>query len=463
MNDPRNGDHEKSAPEPHDADAAPGDDPAQETKAEEQSASPDETPHNTAPASAGASTYKETVDKETADKETAPTQASRGGGVVSWFAVLIALLALVLATQPHWPWQMPGFSGPNDTDSALTEFEAEVRRELQQSQRQQTAELRDASNRIEAQERAMQSLQAALDAEQPYAELESRLDTALAELQNRIGQFQGDRNSLESGMNARMEAMEARTQRQLEQMAVRLESVGEDLDDTDRNLSERLTLIQVEALLTLGRDRLELDGDAVGASLAWQRAAGRLQSLDGPAFEPLRQSIERERSLIDQYRADQTALSVDQRFNQLNRIAEQVQGWPLRSSSTEVDQPADEQYETTSEGWGARVGQALAGLVRIENVEQAGPSALEAEQARARIQSALRTAALASAQQDWALNRSLIEWAEEEIRAMLNSSNAAVERALEQLNELKAEPEPTPLPSLGESRGQVMRLLEQSQ
>ena len=46
---------------------------------------------------------------------------------------------------------------------------------------------------------------------------------------------------------------------------------------------------------------------------------------------------------------------------------------------------------------------------------------------------------------------------------MLNSSNAAVERALEQLNELKAEPEPTPLPSLGESRGQVMRLLEQSQ
>ena len=458
MNDPRNGDHEKSAPEPHDADAAPGDGPAQETKAKEQSASPGETPHNTAPASAGASTYKETV-----DKETAPIQASRGGGVVSWFAVLIALLALVLATQPYWPWQIPGFSGPNDTDSALTELEAEVRRELQQSQRQQTAELRDASNRIEAQERAMQSLQDALDAEQPYAELESRLDTALAELQNRIGQFQGDRNSLEAGMNARMEAMEARTQRQLEQMAVRLESVGEDLDDTDRNLSERLTLIQVEALLTLGQDRLELDGDAVGASLAWQRAAGRLQSLDGPAFEPLRQSIARERSLIDQYRVDQTALSVDQRFNQLNRIAEQVQGWPLRSSSTEVDQPADEQDETTSEGWGARVGQALAGLVRIENVEQAGPSALEAEQARARIQSVLRTAALASAQQDWALNRSLIEWAEEEIRAMLDSSNAAVERALEQLNELKAEPEPTSLPSLGESRGQVMRLLEQSQ
>lgn len=464
MNDSRNGNHDQEASEQkHDEASASIADSAQETESQATGAEPESPEKKVEPvASSSVNTKK--------DEPVTRAQASRGGGSLSWFALLIALVALVLATQPYWPWQIPGLSDQDDADTALIELQTELRQSLRQSEQVQTEALRALEIRIDDQREAVQALQNVSASDPADAELEarleslleSRLEIGLTELQTRVGQLQGAQNAAEAALTARIESQEAQTQRRLEAMDARIESVGEDLDDSDRNLRERLVLVQVEALLALGQDRLELDGDASGASMAWQRAADRLQTLDVPAFESLRQSIEREQRLIEQYRASQSTLSVEQRFSQLNQMAEQVDDWPVRGPIDEV-QDADESDEAASDGWSARVGQALSGLVRIENVEQAGPSALEAEQARARIQSGLRTAALASARQDWSLNRSLIESVEDEIRATLNTTSAEVEHALTQLELLKAEPQAAAVPSLGEAREQIFRSLERSQ
>lgn len=460
MNDSRNGDNDQEAlKQKHDEASVSTADPAQETEPQGVRAEQKGSDETAEPAASSAI-------RATADQSKTRAHKSHSGRSLGWFAVIIAMLALVLGTQPFWPWQIPGLSQTDDSGLALIELQTELRQSLRQAeeaQQQQAAMLRTVETRVEDQREALQAMQNASDMDQANAEFEARLDTGLTELQTRIGQLQGDRNTAEAALNARVDSLEAQTLQRLDEMNARVDSVGEDLDDSDRNLRERLILVQIEALLTLGQDRLELDDDVAGASLAWQRAADRLQTLDAPAFEPLRQSIEREQRLIEQYRADQSpALSVGQRFNQLNQMADQVNDWPTRGPVDTI-QDAGVTDEATPDGWGARVGQALSGLVRIENVEQAAPSALEAEQARSRIQSGLRAAALASARQDWALNRLLIESVEDDIQATLNTTNTAVERALAQLELLKTEPQAAALPLLGEAHAQVLRWLERSQ
>ncbi|MEM7054576.1 MAG: uroporphyrinogen-III C-methyltransferase [Pseudomonadota bacterium] len=415
-------------------------------------------------------------------------------------ALLIALLAIALASYPYWSWRIAGLPAPNDHSDTLTE----LRQELDQLQRQRALMQAELERQIEGQDHSIRQLgnqleeiqqtiasQSLLDdqfdariaaqiesllqtelqsqselqqASQAtiQAQLDERLTTMLTDLDSRIELLQNQQAEVESNHSNRMQVFEDRNREQFEQMTTRLESVGQELDDTSQNASERLLLVQLEALLAMGQDRLELAGDAAGARMALERALQRLQTQDIAEFAALEQSIRREQGLIEKYLEDDSGLSVERRFIRLNELAEQVPEWPahdqIASSSTQSDAASD----AAAEGWGARVGQALSGLVRIENVDQAGPSAPEIEQTRIRIQHALRAAALAGARQDWDLNQALIEVVRHDMQTVLNTRSSAVMQAMEELDTLKARPDRSGIPALGEARERVISLLERS-
>ena len=439
--------------------------------------------------------------------EAAPPAASGSGGK-GWalLAVLIALVALALSSYPYWPWQLPGLDKPNNHVAEVAGLE----QELSQLQRQQTALQRDFDDqrdRLQAEigelRDELQQYQAAVATENPLdiealtAETEARIDqqiqTALQEqvaqqeasqlqrmtdlqaeveavMDERLNGFASELNQRVDGLqNEQTAAIEQAEQRsamlaeqsraQLEQMSTRLDAVGQELDATGQTVAQRLLLVQVEALLALGQDRLELDDDVVGASAAFERARARLQAQAVPAFESLEQRIEREQVLIEDYLQDQSELTTAARFVRLNELVEQVPDWPAYAASSAHPESANPE----SSGWGERFGQALSGLVRIENVSEAAPSAPEVELARERIQQALQSAAMASARQDWRLNQVLIEAAQAEMQAVLNTEDRDVERALDVLNELKSVPDASNRPDLGEASEQVIRLLERLQ
>lgn len=82
------------------------------------------------------------------------------------------------------------------------------------------------------------------------------------------------------------------------QRAALLEDSVSKLADPDRHGAQSLRLDEIELLLSIGQQRLQLDGDIDGARRALALAAPLLQRLDDPAYLNLRQALEQEQAAL---------------------------------------------------------------------------------------------------------------------------------------------------------------------
>ncbi|OAX67500.1 hypothetical protein A6R71_02845 [Xanthomonas translucens pv. arrhenatheri] len=85
----------------------------------------------------------------------------------------------------------------------------------------------------------------------------------------------------------------------LSQRSALLEDNVAKLADSNRHGAQALRLDEVELLLSQGRQRLDVAGDAQGARRAYALASGVLEGVDDPRYLNLRQVLLQERTALD--------------------------------------------------------------------------------------------------------------------------------------------------------------------
>ena len=164
-----------------------------------------------------------------------------------------------------------------------------------------------------------------------------------------LGQRLADADAANRSLRQELEGLRERT-RTVEDAVAALSEV--------RNGGDRsLRLDEAGFLLRMAKERYELFHDAAGSLDATRLAAKALAGIADPAYAPLQSDVHAAVAALE-------SLHASDRPRQLDTLtALRAQVWTLpRASST----PAP----GASVGWLARVGQALAGLVRIRRINR---------------------------------------------------------------------------------------------
>lgn len=210
-------------------------------------------------------------DAVTPDSEATPARSRRRG---AWLLLLLALIAGGLAAWQFWPRLAPWFASHQDAGpTPLDERLAAIERELDDQR------------------------------------------AALRQLDRRIG------DSLATHRVIRDEVLGVG-----ERLGLLEESVGR-LADPHAHADEALRLDEVELLLSMGRQRLELGGDLVGALRAYALAEQMLAGLDDPAYVNLRQTLAQERNALDALGKDPRDVAI----GELLALEAKLDGLPTRA------------------------------------------------------------------------------------------------------------------------------------
>ena len=365
---------------------------------------------------------------------------ARSGPLV-WLTMLVALVALGLASYPFWAhWLQPGAAEP--AGPSASEFERLAGR-VDTIRQDSAAEIATMREQLEELSSAFEA-----DAQGPAAgDLADRID----QLSVRLERLQGERNTAIGGLRTRLEDLESEVGRRLEQFELRLSNVGSNLDRADRDLATRLLLMEVDSLFAIAQNHLMAGGDAGVALQAWERAMSRMAALDGVEFEGLKEAARREFSQLQAYSPPDLSLQMDRLFEMADSVAE----WPANTI-----QPGSRSVEPGSdEGWRARLGRGVGGLVRVESVDREFLGPDEVDMARERVRGMLQTAALAIARSRPELARKVIGQAVDAAKSVFDSDAASVAEAVGRLEEIAANVGRVELPELGDSRAEISRLL----
>lgn len=420
--------------------------------------------------------------KSRSDSDSPPRDGrGRGATIVAWLAVVVAIAALALASRPYWSGVFGGeIAGDvaseqiNDLDRRLADMQLRLdgrdarfddrfddgfnsRFDSRFDMRLDDQLDKRLDNRLDERldERLAEFEQSlgegrdrddeSLDAR--FESLSSRLDAIeqqdvpgtadLERLSERIGRVEGDQSSTEAALSARVDALEERVEQRVQGLQEQLAGIGGDLESADRILTERLALAHVESLLIEGRDRLELSGDPTAMIRAWRRAVQRLEAVDAPQFETLRELLGEQIEALEQ--APGTRLA--SRVRALDRLAGEARDWPARATTGGAEAETAQDPDMESNGWRQRLAGVVDRLVTVESVDAALPSPIEVERGRTRIEQALQAAALATARRDWDLNAALIDSAMDTAARVLDTEAASMVDARARLESLREPPE----------------------
>lgn len=368
------------------------------------------------------------------------TRPARSGPLV-WLAMLIALMALGLASYPVWAdWlTLPTAkqSGPSASEfEQLADRVATIRQESTAQIEGLRAELNKVSSDVQA------------DSQGPDV---SVLAEEIDQLSVRVERLLDESNTAVRGLRTRLEKLEAEVGRRLEQLDLRLSNVGSDLGQADHDISTRLLLMEIDSLFAIAQNHLVLSGDGRVALQSWERAMERLTTLDGADFQQLKEAARREFMQLQEYRPPDLGAQIERLFT----MADSVAGWPVNTI-----QPAQPSSGPGSDdSWRARLSRVAGRLVRVESVDRAFLAPDEIDVARARVRSALHTAALAMARSRPELARSLIGEAAEAAQPVFDSDDPNVSEALGWLADFAAGTDRVEPPEVLESRAEISRLL----
>lgn len=377
---------------------------------------------------------------ESGAEPVAVDRRARSGPLV-WLTMLVALVALGLASYPFWAhWLQPGAAEP--AGPSASEFERLAGR-VDEIRQDSVAEITTLRERLDELSAAFEA-----DTQGPGAsDLAGRID----QLSVRLERLQGERNTAIGGLRTRLEELESEVGRRLEQFELRLSNVGSNLDRADRDLATRLLLMEVDSLFAIAQNQLVAGGDGGVALQAWERAMARMAGLDGAEFDDLKDAARREFSRLQAYSPPDPSLQMERLFEMADSVAE----WPVKTL-----QPGNRPAEPGSdEGWRARLGRVIGGLVRVESVDREFLGPDEVDMARERVRSMLQTAALAIVRSRPELARKVIGQAVDAAKSVFDSDSAAVAEALGRLEEIAATIDRVEPPELGDSRAEISRLL----
>ncbi|MDT8408550.1 MAG: uroporphyrinogen-III C-methyltransferase [Wenzhouxiangellaceae bacterium] len=383
-----------------------------------------------------------------------PPAPKRRRNLVAWLALLIALAAAGLAAYVYWldsvePTGMPQWQN--------------LQQELAALERQQSQFIEQQAGAGEALERELSSLTGQIESSLQAASADDRrldqLGDRLQSLADRIERLEQDQDSVSADLRGSIEVLETSLQQRLDQQQRRLERVDSNLDDADRRLYRRLRLIEVDSLLAIGQDRLELLGDVESARAAWRRARQLLEGLDSDRLDALKSALASEYQQLQNYAPDTTGERVAELFG----LSDQVSDWPPRGADQDAEgQPAAAPAQASeADGWRQRIGAALQGLVRIDKLDGAVPTADEVERARQRVRSLLQTAALTLARAEPKVAEKLVQNALDDIEKWFDIDAGPVARGLEQLRSMNLSGERPLPPSLERARAELSRLLDE--
>jgi len=405
------------------------------------------------------------LEREPQERQTSDHHRGRSGPLV-WLAMLLALASLGLASYPYWSGGQTPVSDEQPGPSA-SEFEKLVDRvdTIRQESVTGIEELRDdldkLSDALEAEESGPDASVLAERIDQLSAEVEAMAEapgpdaSVLAEridqLSARIERLQGERNTALDGTRERLEELESEVGRRLEQFELKLSNVGSNLDQADRDLATRLLLTEVDSLFAIAQNHLLAGGDGAVALQSWERAMGRLTTLEGADFQDLKEIARREFRQLQDYRPPDLAMQIERLFRMTDEVAE----WPVKTV-----QPGQQPDESgRPDGWRARVGQVVGSLVRVESVDREFLGPDEIDMARERVRSTLQTAAFAMVRSRPDLARRLIGEAADAVQRVFDVEAADVAEALNWLEAAAANDARVEPPDLTESRAEISRLL----
>jgi hypothetical protein len=436
----------------------------------DESTAPEATPSR-APSTEKSSTETPSTETPSTGEGSPPGSATRstsastsgstsgGGRGLGLLALVVALVALALATRPYWSPE------PDEATALADRVQADLAQvdALGEGLDRTNARLDELAGRMEPAQAALRR-ELGQQVDEEIAGLRQALDELRASLERdpdelealarRVGRLEGTQSSGEASLEARMGALEQRIEQRVAALQDQLGGLGADLEAAAEERARRLALVHAQALLIQGRDDWMLAADADSARAAWMRAAQRIEALEAP---PADLSDALARLMRGAERLEGPRIS--ERVAALERLADSTEGWPAARSSgaSTSDRGRDGESAAPQDGrsgddpdtgnWRDRVAGAFGALVTIEALEDAPPTPLEIERSRRRIAERLDAAALASARQDWSSASRLIESAVQTVRADLDPEAPAVREALDRLEDLRQAPESPALPA----------------
>jgi len=296
----------------------------------------------------------------------------------------------------------------------------------------------------------LDSLRAALE---QRGEEAARFDRRLSGLADRLAAARGEREDALGGLGARLSALERSVGERLEGFEIRLEQLGGELDEAGDERRIRLRLIEIDSLLAFAQNRLAFGANVDAARRAWQRAIEMIETLPAARFGGLGDTARAELARIEGYQPTERAPAVVRLFE----IAARTDDWSFEGRATGADRPA---AVGDAGSWRGQLASALGRLVRVEPIDQGGPSRAERERAGAEAAVALRTAGLALARSDLELAAKLVDEAEALIESVFDPADPGVSEALAWLGAF--DPAEAPPPVLDETRARVAALLGES-
>ena len=259
-------------------------------------------------------------------------QTKRGGGVMAFFALLTAMVALA---GTGWLW----WQGQSSDTAGGDRLESEVAR-LESNDRRLSKQLQDLQG-------ALESGSDGVGAEQ-VDELRGRLSEDRAEVEA-LRQTLQEQVALTRSLQLSADATHGRL---LAAEAILAEAAVRKVD-----ARSALDLAEVDYLLRMASERLQIFGDPAGADHALALADAHLAALDNPAYLGVRQAITAARQdLAAVAIPDDVAIS-----GELNAIQEAVPSLPFRQSSPAAASTASEQEQ----GWWEKLKSTFASLVTV--------------------------------------------------------------------------------------------------
>ncbi len=300
--------------------------------------------------------------------------------------------------------------------------------------------------------------------EQGQRERDERVDllrSELAELRETLASHDAERADLRQSIRSLSEDGADRARRlsdlegDLSEAVVRLEETAGDQRAVDRELARRLFLMEAAALLRSGQERAELAGDHSAARAAYRRAYRLLRDFDDPRANRARGLVAQELEALESMtEPDWTAMTA-----RIDRLVAGIDDWPAVAVTGTA--AAEAQDNDEADGWWARMGATLAGLVRVQPRDALPVTAEDLDVVREQVRLRLTAAELAIARRNLEESSRQLQRTAELVERWFDTDDRAVARGLGVLDELAAI-EPAELPELGGSLAEVQRLLEDS-
>ena len=249
-----------------------------------------------------------------------PAKRPGSGRGLAWLAFLLALPGAAFVI--FWMLQQP------DQGMESTDWDSAIGQQIEAAMVAPLERLDNQAAALADLERQQQTIGGDLDAlQRELGEVSDgleRLQRSLDEAESVAPEWEAALLATRDDFDLLAESLEAR-------MAAFAEQAGEQRE-FDRELARRLQLMEAAALLQMGQHRLELADDLPGARRAFRAADALIQRLDEPRLAPVRRQLLAELEALDGHQQpDWMALSA-----RLGRIADQVNGWPLRPALAEA-------------------------------------------------------------------------------------------------------------------------------